>query len=112
VVRQDGTVETAAVPVTVDNLPPSVEVVLPMEGAEFTPPADREAAIQVEASDDTLLDRVVIFVDDRPVLTRDDPPWAVHWPLGKNGEHIVRARAYDAAGNWTDSQEVVIRVIR
>jgi len=112
VVRQDGTVETAAVPVTVDNLPPTVEVVLPMEGAEFTPPADREAAIQVEASDDTLLDRVVIFVDDRPVLTRDDPPWSVHWPLGKDGEHIVRARAYDAAGNWADSQEVVIRVVR
>lgn len=112
VVRQDGTVETAAVPVTVDNLPPSIEIVLPGDGAEFAPPADREVAIQVEASDDTRLDRVVIFVDDRPVLTRGDPPWSIRWPLGATGEHVVRARAYDTAGNWADTENVTIRVVR
>ena len=109
---REETFEAAGVPATVDTRPPTVEVVLPREGAEFSPPADREAAIQVEASDETLLDRVVIFGEDRPVLTRDDPPWLVHWPLGKAGEHVVRARAYDAAGNWADSQEVMIRVVR
>jgi membrane peptidoglycan carboxypeptidase len=112
VVRQDGTVETAAVPVTVDNDPPTVEIILPLNGAEFTPPADKEAAIQVEASDETLLDRVVVFVDDRPALTREGPPWSVYWPLGTIGEHRIRARAYDAAGNWADSEEVNIRVVR
>jgi len=112
VVREDGTVETAAVPVTVDNHPPTVEILLPVDGAEFIAPVDNVVAIQVEASDDTLLDRVVVFVDDRPLLTGVAPPWSVLWPLGRAGEHIVRARAYDAAGNWTDSDEVRIVVVR
>lgn len=112
VVREDGTVETAAVPVTVDNRAPTVEIVLPGEGASFTAPADKEVPIQVEASDDTLLERVVIFVDDRAVLTRSEPPWSLRWPLGAAGEHTIRARAYDGAGNWTDSEEVTIRVVR
>jgi membrane peptidoglycan carboxypeptidase len=112
VVRQDGSVESAAVPVTLDNRPPSIEIVLPLDGAEFAPPSDEDIAIQVEASDETSLDRVVFFVDDRAILTRDGPPWSARWPLGRAGEHVVRARAYDAAGNWRDSEEVTIQVAR
>lgn len=112
VIRQDGTVATAALPVTVDNRPPVVEIVLPRDEAVFSVAVDKSVAIQVDASDETLLDRVVIFVDDRPVWTGTEPPWAVAWPLGSAGEHIVRASAYDVAGNWADSEEATISVAR
>jgi membrane peptidoglycan carboxypeptidase len=112
VVRKDGTVDTAAVPVTIDNRPPAVEIVLPIEGAEFSPADGREIAIQMEASDDASLDRIVLFVDDRAFQTLSGPAWVAHWPLGAAGAHRLRARAYDAAGNWQDSDEIAIRVVR
>ena len=110
VIRRDGTIDTTAVPVTIDNRPPVIDLVVPTDGATFSRAGDRELGIQVEASDDTLLDRVVIFVDDRSVWTGTGPPWGTSWPLGSGGEHVVRARAYDAAGNWADTEEVSIFV--
>jgi membrane peptidoglycan carboxypeptidase len=112
VVRQDGTVDTAAVPVTIDNRPPAVEIVLPKDGAEFTPANGREIAIQIEAADDAGLDRIVVFVDDRAFQTLSGPAWVARWPLGVAGEHRLRARAYDAAGNWQESDEISILVVR
>ena len=112
VLRQDGSVAIAAVPLTVDNRAPQVEIVLPSAGATFAAPADEEVPIQVEASDETDLARVVIYVDGRAVATRTGTPWSVRWPLGTAGEHVIRARAYDDAGNWSDSEEVRITVVR
>ena len=112
VVREDGSVAIAAVPLTVDNRAPEVEVVLPPQGAIFAAPADNEVPIQVEASDETALARVVIFVDGRAVATRTGTPWSVRWPPGAAGQHVIRARAYDDAGNWSDSDEVTIVVVR
>jgi hypothetical protein len=96
----------------VDNRAPQVEIVLPSAGATFAAPADEEVPIQVEASDETDLARVVIYVDGRAVATRTGTPWSVRWPLGTAGEHVIRARAYDDAGNWSDSEEVRITVVR
>jgi hypothetical protein len=112
VVLQDGTVETAAVPLTVDNQPPSVEIVVPADGAEFARASSRGISVQAEASDNTGLDRMVFFVDDVPYATVSGPPWTAPWPLGATGEHLVRVRAYDVAGNWEDSDEAVIRLVR
>jgi membrane carboxypeptidase/penicillin-binding protein PbpC len=111
VIHQDGTVTTAAVPVTVDNEPPTITMTLPAAGATFAP-SDREVAIQVAAADDTQLDHVVVYVDDRPVLNRREAPWLARWPIGGQGKHVLRARAFDAAGNWADSEVVEIQIVR
>ena len=112
VVHDDGSVTIAAVPLTVDNRPPEVDVVLPAQGASFDARTDHEVPIQVEASDETRLARVVIYVDGRPVETRTGAPWSVRWPLGEAGDHTIRARAYDVAGNWADAAEVTFAVVR
>jgi hypothetical protein len=112
VVREDGSVALAAVPLTVDNRPPEVEIVLPAAGATYSVPGSNEVPIQAEATDETGLARVVIYVDGRLVTTRTTTPWSVRWPLGSAGEHVIRARAFDVAGNWADSDEVTISVVR
>lgn len=112
VVRDDGTVEATAVPVTVDNMPPQVQIVLPPDGWEAIGGGVGEVVIEVEAADETGLDRIVFYVDDRSVGTRDGAPWSVHWPLGTAGEHRIRAQAFDRAGNSADSEEITIRVER
>jgi len=112
VVRENGTAETAAVPVTVDNRPPEVRIIVPADGQSYSAPEDREAAVQVEVFDGTGLDRVVIYLDGRLLATVSEAPWSVRWPLGAAGEHTIRARAYDVAGNWADSEQVTFTVVR
>lgn len=112
VVNQDGTVETAAVPVTVDNKAPRVSLTLPLDGQVVKAGSTRDFAIEAEVSDGSDVVRVVFYVDDRAVATRTLAPWSMRWPIGAVGEHVVRARATDAAGNSADSDEVRITVER
>lgn len=112
VVHDDGTVETAAVAVTVDNTRPRVELVLPFDGQVFRAGEDRDVVIDAEVTDESDLAQVVFYVDGRPVLTRTSRPWSMRWPLGAAGEHVIRARATDAAGNSADSDEVRITIER
>lgn len=109
--RDDGTLDVAAVALTVDNREPQVAVVYPGDGTALSA-AERVVPIQVEAVDDSGVVRVVILVDGRRVAEATAAPWSARWLLGSAGEHTIRARAYDGAGNWADSDEIVIRVER
>jgi len=112
VVREEGRVATAAVPVTVDNLPPTIRLVSPEEDQVFTWPADQEAVLQAEVSDDIQLARVEFYVDSRGVATATAPPYSTRWSLGVPGEHVFFVRAYDAAGNRAESERLTITVRR
>jgi membrane peptidoglycan carboxypeptidase len=112
VVRQDGQVNTAAVAVTIDNQAPSVRLVLPEPGQTFTWPRDQEAVIQAEASDDLQLARVEFYVDGAMLEAVEAPPYSTRWPLGRFGDHVLFARAYDMAGNTADSERVTIHIAR
>jgi hypothetical protein len=98
--------------VTVDNEPPRVALTLPLDSQVFKMGEDREVVIEAEIFDETELVRVVFYVDGRPVVTRTEGPWSLRWPLGAAGEHVIRARATDVAGNSADSEEVRITVER
>lgn len=112
VVREEGRVATAAVPVTVDNLPPAIRLVSPEEGQVFQWPADEEVILQAEVSDDIQLARVEFYIDGRGVATATAPPYSTRWPVGESGEHVIFVRAYDAAGNRAESDRVTITVRR
>jgi membrane peptidoglycan carboxypeptidase len=104
VVRQDGTIETASVPVAVDNQPPEIHLVLPAPGSVFA--AAEAALIQAEAIDASGVVRVDFFVDGERVGTATAEPWSLRWPLGSVGEHTVSALATDRAGNSGESEAV------
>jgi membrane peptidoglycan carboxypeptidase len=112
VVREEGRVATAAVPVTIDNTPPVVAVLAPEEGTELQVPPGGEVVIEVEVADHLGVDRVEVFIDRRAVATLVDAPFSTRWAPAAAGEHTVFARAYDLAGNMTETEPVMFVVRR
>jgi hypothetical protein len=104
VVRQDGTIETASVPVAVDNLPPEIHLVLPAPDSVFA--ASEAVLIQAEVGDASGVVRVDFFVDGERVGAATAEPWSLRWPPGVAGEHTLSARATDRAGNSSESEAV------
>ena len=101
VVGEDQRVEAALVQVTVDNQPPIVDITYPVEDQRLG--IVKTVVLQAEASDDLQLSEVQFYVDDRLVLAIKAPPYAVPWNASA-GEHRLRVRAIDRAGNTTEME--------
>jgi membrane peptidoglycan carboxypeptidase len=112
VLREEGRVATAAVPVTIDNAAPVVAVLTPEAGAEITLRSREEVIIEVSVADNLGVNRVEVFVDRRMVATLVDAPYSTRWVPGEVGEHRVFARAYDLAGNLAETETVTFVVSR
>ena len=56
--------------------------------------------------------RVVFFIDGFGSEGATAPPYSTRWKItaAEKGEHVIFVRAYDAAGNYTDSKKVTITV--
>ena len=96
VVAQDtnGRQQETRARVTVDNTPPQVTLLSPLDGAQL-PPGD--VLIQAHASDQ-MLDRVEFYVDGKKIGERRAPPFEIHWKtLGATGVHTILVVAYDKA---------------
>jgi len=111
VVRHDDSVHTAVVPVTVDHTPPAVRVVYPREGERYAL-ADEWISVNTEVSDNYAMDRVEFYADGQPFAVRDTPPFNAKWyfrQVGRDrllGCHEFWVKAYDKAGNETESNHV------
>jgi membrane carboxypeptidase/penicillin-binding protein PbpC len=103
VVRDDNRVETHIIQVTVDNQPPDLAVLYPAEGQVFAYPETESVTVQLSAADNLLLDRVEVFLDNRLISALAQPPYALALELIP-GEHVLRVRAYDLAGNLSESE--------
>jgi len=53
---------------------------------------------------------VAFFVDGVQFDQATVAPWSTRWRITGRGAHTFLARAYDAAGNFTDSAPVTITV--
>jgi membrane carboxypeptidase/penicillin-binding protein len=112
VVQSDGRIATAATYVTIDNQPPQIQLLSPESGKEYNWPEDREVVIEVEVFEEVSLEKVVFYVDNRPIDTVTSPPYSSRWQLGLAGEHTVYVRVIDVAGNQTESERVTITIVR
>jgi hypothetical protein len=112
VVKDDGRIATAVTQVTIDNRPPTIQLLSPEPEQEFTWPVDWEVVIEAEASDEIFLSKVVFYVDDQLVATITTPPYSIRWRIGRDGAHLVFAQAFDDAGNVSDSESVEFHVTR
>jgi hypothetical protein len=98
VIRQNQIVDLYTIEVTVDNQLPAVAILSPTEGEQFSR-ADKDIVIlSASASDDLTLASVAFFVDDHPVVTLLQAPYAVLWQA-KPGNHVLLVVATDLAGN-------------
>jgi hypothetical protein len=110
VVLADGQIRTAALPLTVDNEPPAVELLSPSEGEIVR--AGQTAAVQLQAAvqDRVGIDRVEFYAEGTRIGSAEAAPYGLAWlPTGQPGEIQLKARAYDLAGNWAES--AVVRVM-
>jgi hypothetical protein len=107
-VLDQGQVVTDATQVTVDNSPPTVNLVLPTPGQSVRP--QDQVVIQADVSDDIGLDRVEFYVDFTKVDTATSAPYSTRWAASGQGQHTILVRAYDLAGNMSESAKVTITV--
>ncbi len=107
VVRRDGTFDEVSLPVTIDNVPPTADIVFPIPDQNvFTD--DEWIIVQAQVDDDTSVNRVEFFADQAevPFAISTVPPFTEKWSIPGPGCHIFRVIAYDAAGNSAESQPV------
>ncbi len=94
-----------AVP-SVDTQPPVTNITDPLDGATVS----GLVTVDVDASDDRGVTRVELHVGNTAVATDDAAPYAFVWDSNSaaNGETVLTAYAFDAAGNSSASSVQVI----
>ena len=104
--------ETSTIQVTVDNQPPTVSLLTPTNNQAFEAGQDESVIIQPQVQDNLSLTRVAFFVDGASTESATVPPYSTRWKISsaERGQHTIWVRAYDAAGNFTDSEKVTITV--
>lgn len=100
VLRENQRVDTTTVQVTLDNLPPVVNITYPGEGDTFTSRVDKTITILVEASDNYGIEKIEYKIDNRLAITQIQPPYAYPWQ-SEPGNHTLSVTVTDRAGNST-----------
>lgn len=109
VVRQDLSVLTSIIQVTVDNRPPLARLNYPVAGQTFNLQQDAAVTFQASASDHVKVSRVVWLVDGRVVGENVQAPYAFTWNAVR-GTHRLQIKAFDPAGNEGLSEEITFIV--
>jgi membrane carboxypeptidase/penicillin-binding protein len=102
VVRQDARVDQAILQLTVDNTAPVVKIISPRDREQFGYRPGMTILMNVSAIDNLVVERVEFYVDDILESTLQDTPYVIVWDA-LPGEHTLRVKAYDLAGNQTEA---------
>jgi hypothetical protein len=102
VVHSDQTVTTAVIQVTVDNQPPELAILNPLDGQEIDPAGKRYLTFQLQAEDNLGLKKVDLYIDDQPFATLVQAPYSAPWRV-QAGDHTLRVVATDLAGNLAEA---------
>ena len=107
VVRGDGSFDEVTLPITVDNKPPSAEIVFPIPD-QIVFSDDEWIIIQAQVEDDISISSVDFFADgaEVPFAISTVPPFTEKWIIIGEGCRRFRVVAHDAAGNSTESSPV------
>jgi membrane peptidoglycan carboxypeptidase len=110
VLRGDNTIAEFIIQVTVDNTPPSVELVAPHDGQKFRL-SDEYITIQPLVTDNISMERVEFYVDDQLIAISTVAPFNERWIITTPGQHTIQVRAYDTAGNVAIGERIKIEVV-
>jgi membrane peptidoglycan carboxypeptidase len=108
--RRDSSLQEAVVQVTVDNIPPTIQVISPNSDQKFQL-SDEYVIIQPVVADNVSMDRVEFYVDDQLMATSTIAPYNERWLITTVGTHVIQLRAYDAAGNTAVSERIKVEVV-
>ncbi len=107
VTRQDQRIENAIIQLTVDNTPPQVTLVSPLDGAEIS--SETSVLMQAEVQDAAGVSKVEWLIDGEVEAETLQAPHNYFWQP-EQGKHSLSVRAYDTAGNAAESSPVQITI--
>ena len=110
VVNNDGQIHWAAVPVTLDNTPPSVSILSPLDGETLSLAGGGRPRFEAAASDDSGVARVIFEIDGAVVGQAVSQPYSFLWTSAKVGTHRLVVVAEDELGNRTETSTVQFTV--
>jgi len=95
---------------TPDSTAPTVSITSPASGTTIT--SAGTLTISASATDDDRVTKVEFYRNGALKLTDSSAPynWTPNLSAANNGDHVLTARAYDAAGNVTTSNPVDLTV--
>lgn len=107
IVGEDGSFEELSTHVTVDNVPPTVVISSPVDGAEIAA-GPESLTIRAQVDDNVALEQVAFYADGdaEPFAVRRGAPFTAEWTVAGSGCHTFRVVAVDAAGNEAESTAV------
>lgn len=112
VVRTDGTFTEASVQVTIDNSPPTANILFPLpDQTIFT---DEEVVlIQAQVADDISIARVEFYAGNAgvPFAISTVPPYTEKWKINGAGCLSFHVVAVDSAGNKTTSPSIPVCLV-
>ncbi|HZV26513.1 MAG TPA: Ig-like domain-containing protein, partial [Acidothermaceae bacterium] len=93
---------------SIETTPPTTALTAPNQGAAVA--GTVPLAATATANDETAIARVVFLVDGSAVGVTTSAPFTFSWnsKTVSDGPHTVRSRAYDTAGNSTESASISI----
>jgi membrane peptidoglycan carboxypeptidase len=107
VVLDNGQIRTASVPVTIDNVAPTVSLLQPEQDEELY--ADEFIQVEIAVGEMLGVEQVEVGLDGRIVSRLTEPPYLVRLDPMDVGRHELTVQAIDLAGN--QSEVVVANLI-
>jgi thermitase len=94
-------------PVVVDTIPPVISITKPLNGAVVS----GNVQITAAATDNVGVSQVSIYIDGVLSCTDTAAPYVCAWNTkkAKPGTHIIKATAWDAAGNFASASVTVTK---
>lgn len=99
----DDSIDFATIPVTIDNQAPQVLILHPEDGGQLMSRKPEEVTIQTDVSDNISVASVEYYIDGELIATIFSPPFVAPWTT-ELGDHILRVRAIDQAGNISEAR--------
>lgn len=103
VVNSDQQVTTATIQVTVDNTPPSVEIIYPAALEQIQ--GDQPITLMASVKDDFGIAKVEYYLDGKLFAAVETSPYIAVW-TPTSGQHDLQVWAYDSSGNITRSKAI------
>ena len=105
--------ESVSIAVTVNNTQtdttlPSCSITAPQSGASI----NGTISINADASDNVGISKVEFYIDGTKVGEDAQSPYSIDWDStsATDGNHSIQAKAFDAAGNMGESQQISVTV--
>ena len=93
-----------------DTTPPTLEITNPLANDQIN--SGEIVNITVDANDTRSVSTITFIIDDSEVFTDSESPYEYDWDTtGLSGNHTIKAKALDDAGNENTSEMIAVEII-